>query len=42
MDKIAESTDAWMIENFVKAAPLYVLRQLAATALGYTLIIEHM
>jgi len=40
MDHIGESTDAWLIESFAKSAPLSLLRQLVAAALGYTLIIE--
>ena len=40
MDYIGESTDAWLIESFAKSAPLSLLRQLVAAALGYTLIIE--
>jgi len=41
MDRIAESTDAWLIESFVKSAPLLLLRQMVAASLGYTLIIEN-
>jgi hypothetical protein len=40
MDHIGEATDAWLIESFAKSAPLPLLRQLVAAALGYTLIIE--
>jgi hypothetical protein len=40
MDKIGESTDAWLIESFVKSAPLSLLRHLVALALGHTLIIQ--
>lgn len=40
MDKIGESTEAWLIESFAKSAPLSLLRQLVAVALGYTLIIQ--
>lgn len=40
MDAIGESSDAWLIESFAKSAPLHLLRYLAASVLGYTLIIE--
>ena len=40
IERIGESTDAWLIESFAKSAPLSLLRQMVAAALGYTLIIE--
>ncbi len=40
MDRIADSTDAWLIESFAKAAPFLLLKSLVSGVLGYSLIIE--
>jgi hypothetical protein len=40
MDRISESSDAWLVESFVKSAPLPILREMVAAAVGYTLVIE--
>lgn len=40
MDSIAQSSDAWLIESFVKSAPLDLMRSLTARVLGYSLVME--
>jgi hypothetical protein len=40
MDRIGESSDAWLIESFAKSAPLALIRYFVAAILGYTLLIE--
>jgi hypothetical protein len=40
MDAIAQSSDAWLIESFVKSAPLDLMRSLTARVLGYSLVME--
>ena len=40
MDRIGESSDAWLIESFTKSAPLNILRALVSLILGYSLIID--
>jgi hypothetical protein len=42
MDAIAQSSDAWLIESFVKTAPIDMLRAFTAKMLGYTLIMKRM
>ena len=38
MDKISSSSDAWLIESFVKSASLDLLRMMTARILGYSLV----
>jgi len=40
MDQIGDSNEAWLIESFAKAAPLFLLRYLASAILGYPLMLE--
>lgn len=35
-----ESSDAWLIESFVKSAPIELLRSLTAKILGYALVMQ--
>lgn len=38
MDSIAQQSDAWLVESFVKTAPLELLRSMTAKILGYTIL----
>ena len=38
MDAIADSSEAWLIESFVKSAPLELLRLMTSRVLGYSLV----
>lgn len=38
MDKISTSSDAWLIESFVKSAPLDLLRMMTSRILDYSLV----
>lgn len=40
MDSIGESANAWLVESFIKSAPLHLIRYMVSAILGYTLIIE--
>ncbi len=42
MDRIGESSDAWLIESFAKSVPLFLLRYLTREILGYPLKIISM
>ena len=42
MDAIAQSSDAWLIESFVKSTPTDMLRAFTTNLLGYTLVMKRM